>query len=44
MWKVQTEIIWLKSLDRIIVSWKENIYDWEVLEKEVSEKEEKESK
>ena len=31
MWEKESEVTWIKSLDKIIVSWKENIYDWEVL-------------
>jgi len=37
MWEEKSEVTWIKSLDKIITSWKENIYDWEVLE-EVKEK------
>jgi len=33
MWEKQSEVTWIKSLDKIITSWKENIYDWEILEK-----------
>lgn len=33
MWEEQSEISWIKFLDKIITSWKENIFDGEVLEK-----------
>ena len=36
----KSEITWIKSLDKIITSWKENIYDWEVLE-EIKKEEKK---
>ena len=39
----KSEITWIKSLDKIITSWKENIYDWEVLE-EVKKEEKKDKK
>ena len=32
MWEKQSEVSWIKSLDKIITSWKENIFDGEVLE------------
>ena len=33
LWQTKAEVTWIKSLDKIIVDWKENIYDGEILEK-----------
>lgn len=33
MWDEKSEVTGIKSLDKIITNWKENIFDWEVLEK-----------
>jgi hypothetical protein len=38
MWEKKSEVIWIKSLDKIITSWKENIYDWEILDEIEKEK------
>lgn len=32
MWETKSEVSWIKSLDKIIVTGKENIFDWEILE------------
>jgi len=44
LWEEQSEVTWIKSLDKIITSWKENIYDWEILEEIKKEEEKKENK